>query len=56
MFEDISGLYAWFGFASGIGNIDLKGVQRHFARQFKNVVPTSAVDLFEDSEFDNNFE
>ncbi|GGP87747.1 flavohemoglobin expression-modulating QEGLA motif protein [Shewanella ulleungensis] len=56
MFEDISGLYAWFGFASGIGNIDLKGVQRHFARQFKHVAPSLAVDLFEDSEFDNNFE
>ncbi|MGZ9899438.1 flavohemoglobin expression-modulating QEGLA motif protein [Shewanella gaetbuli] len=55
MFADISGLYAWFGFASGIGNIDLKGVQRHFARSFSKVsVNTPEAELFEDAEFDNN--
>ena len=55
MFADISGLYAWFGFASGIGNIDLKGVQRHFARSFDKVtIKTPEADLFDDSEFDNN--
>ncbi|WP_445946543.1 flavohemoglobin expression-modulating QEGLA motif protein [Shewanella sp.] len=54
MFKDISGLYAWFGFASGLGNIDLKGVQRHFARQFKSVpVLEPDSDLFEDVEFDS---
>jgi hypothetical protein len=54
MFEDISGLYAWFGFASGLGNIDLKGVQRHFARQFRSVpVLEPDSDLFEDVEFDS---
>ncbi|QIR15725.1 flavohemoglobin expression-modulating QEGLA motif protein [Shewanella aestuarii] len=55
MFKDISGLYAWFGFASGIGNIDLKGVQRHFARSFSKVtINTQEAELFEDAEFDNN--
>jgi hypothetical protein len=55
MFDNFSGLYAWFGFASGLAGIDLKGVQRHFTRLFKdvpNVVP--AFELLDDTEFDNN--
>ncbi|QSX36779.1 flavohemoglobin expression-modulating QEGLA motif protein [Shewanella sedimentimangrovi] len=57
MFEDYSGLYAWFGFASGLGNINLKGVQRHFQRQFKilpNVEPLYAGQ--EETEFDSTVE
>ncbi|QSX29604.1 flavohemoglobin expression-modulating QEGLA motif protein [Shewanella cyperi] len=57
MFEDYSGLYAWFGFASGLGNINLKGVQRHFQRQFRilpNVEPLYAGQ--EETEFDSTVE
>ncbi|WP_372873061.1 flavohemoglobin expression-modulating QEGLA motif protein [Shewanella sp.] len=53
MFDDYSGLYAWFGFASGLGNINLKGVQRHFQRQFRilpNVEPMFP--SVEETEFD----
>lgn len=53
MFDDYSGLYAWFGFATGLGNINLKGVQRHFQRQFRiipNVEPMFP--SVEDTEFD----
>lgn len=55
MFDNFSGLYAWFGFASGLAGIDLKGVQRHFTRLFKDVPSIDpSLELFDDTEFDNN--
>jgi uncharacterized protein (TIGR02421 family) len=55
MFESFSGMYAWFGFATGLAGIDLKGVQRHFQRLFKDLPTVEAMpELVDDTEFDNN--
>ncbi|EKT4486418.1 MULTISPECIES: flavohemoglobin expression-modulating QEGLA motif protein [Shewanella] len=55
MFDNFSGLYAWFGFASGMAGIDLKGVQRHFSRLFKQLPNAEPMfELLEDTEFDSN--
>ncbi|MCF1427863.1 MAG: flavohemoglobin expression-modulating QEGLA motif protein [Shewanella sp.] len=56
MFEDYSGLYAWFGFATGLAGIDLKGVQRHFQRLFKDLPTIDPIPEFvdDDTEFDDN--
>lgn len=54
MFESFSGMYAWFGFASGLAGIDLKGVQRHFQRLFKDIPAVEPMpELVDDTEFDN---
>lgn len=37
MFKDLNGLYVWFGFSSGIAQIDIKNVQSHFSGDFKNL-------------------
>lgn len=34
MFEDLNGLYVWFGFSSGIAQIDIENVQEHYRRLF----------------------
>ncbi|MBV7317545.1 flavohemoglobin expression-modulating QEGLA motif protein [Shewanella sp. NIFS-20-20] len=55
MFDDYSGLYAWFGFAAGLAEINLKGVQRHFQRLFKDLPTIDPISEFTDeTEFDNN--
>ncbi|NMH66839.1 flavohemoglobin expression-modulating QEGLA motif protein [Shewanella salipaludis] len=54
MFDNFSGLYAWFGFASGLAGIDLKGVQRHFQRLFKDLPNVEPMyEPSDDTEFDN---
>ena len=55
MFDDYSGLYAWFGFATGLAGIDLKGVQRHFQRLFRDLPTVDPISEFvDDTEFDDN--
>ncbi|MGL4474610.1 MAG: flavohemoglobin expression-modulating QEGLA motif protein [Shewanella sp.] len=55
IFEDYSGLYAWFGFASGLAEINLKGVQRHFQRLFTDLPVVDPIAEFTDeTEFDNS--
>ncbi|MGI2258345.1 flavohemoglobin expression-modulating QEGLA motif protein [Shewanella sp. GXUN23E] len=51
MFADYSGLYAWFGFASGLANIDLKGVQRHFHKLFSELPHAQPSTVLEETEF-----
>lgn len=56
MFDDYSGLYAWFGFATGLAGIDLKGVQRHFQHLFRDLPTVDPIAEFvDDTEFDENF-
>lgn len=43
MFQDLNGLYTWFGFSSGMSSIDLLRVQRHFEKLFNQLPATSPV-------------
>ena len=38
MFRDLSGLYVWFGFSSGIGLVDIKRVQEHYLESFAPLI------------------
>lgn len=51
MFKDLNGLYVWFGFSSGIAQIDIKNVQAHYQKLFHSLhqAPNLPAD---DSEFD----
>ena len=51
MFRDLNGLYVWFGFSSGIAQIDIQNVQAHFSGSFKNLPHLSAKPA-QDCEFD----
>lgn len=37
MFDDLNGLYVWFGFANGMHLIDMKRVQNHFVDMFASI-------------------
>lgn len=37
MFRDLSGLYVWYGFASGLSLIDMRSVQKHFRKVFSTL-------------------
>lgn len=37
MFRDLNGLYVWFGFSSGMSNVNLGSIQAHFHTLFKQV-------------------
>ncbi|MGL4506314.1 MAG: flavohemoglobin expression-modulating QEGLA motif protein, partial [Aeromonas sobria] len=37
MFRDLTGLYVWFGFSSGMSLIDIGRVQRHFRQLFHHL-------------------
>ncbi|WP_305909157.1 flavohemoglobin expression-modulating QEGLA motif protein [Methylomarinum sp. Ch1-1] len=51
MFKDLNGLYVWFGFSSGIAQIDIANVQSHYRGLFHRLA--SAPDLpGEDCEFE----
>ena len=52
MFADYSGLYAWFGFASGLADIDLKGVQRYFQHLFQELPAAANPPAVEETELD----
>lgn len=51
MFKDLNGLYVWFGFSSGIAQIDIKNVQAHFGYSFKKL-PQVAAKPLQDCEFE----
>ena len=51
MFKDLNGLYVWFGFSSGIAQIDIKNVQAHFGGSFKSL-PQLTAKPCQDCEFD----
>lgn len=51
MFRDLNGLYVWFGFSSGIAQIDIQNVQNHFSGSFRNL-PHLIVKPAQDCEFD----
>ncbi|MCD2450926.1 flavohemoglobin expression-modulating QEGLA motif protein [Methylicorpusculum oleiharenae] len=37
MFRDLNGLYVWFGFSSGIAQININNVQEHFSEMFRHI-------------------
>lgn len=37
MFRDLTGLYVWFGFASGMSLVDIGRVQHHFRQLFQRL-------------------
>ncbi len=39
MFRDLNGLYVWFGFASGMGLVDIDLVQAHYQALFSHIPP-----------------
>ncbi len=39
MFRDLNGLYVWFGFSSGISNVNLDSIQAHFHNLFQGLSP-----------------
>lgn len=43
MFQDLNGLYTWFGFSSGMSHIDLVKVQKHFEKEFQGLPVSSPV-------------
>jgi len=51
MFRDLNGLYVWFGFASGIAQINIENVQAHFNQLFQNL-PRTPDQASEDTEID----
>jgi len=51
MFRDLNGLYVWFGFASGIAQINIENVQTHFSQLFQNL-PRTPDQASEDAEID----
>ncbi|GAB4259420.1 MAG: flavohemoglobin expression-modulating QEGLA motif protein [Methylomicrobium sp.] len=51
MFKDLNGLYVWFGFASGIAQINIENVQSHFSQLFEKL-PRIDEQATEDCEMD----
>lgn len=51
MFRDLNGLYVWFGFASGIAQINIENVQSHFSQLFHKL-PRIPEQKTEDAEID----
>jgi uncharacterized protein (TIGR02421 family) len=51
MFADLNGLYVWFGFSSGIAQLDIQNVQAHYREHFHNLPSAPALPA-EDCEFD----
>lgn len=45
MFRDLNGLYVWFGFSSGLSQVNLKSVQNHFQTLFHQLKPTPGSEL-----------
>lgn len=43
MFRDLNGLYTWFGFSSGMSQVDLSKVQKHFEKLFQHLPFSSPV-------------
>ena len=41
MFRDLTGLYVWFGFASGMSLVDIGRVQQHFRQLFPPPPPAA---------------
>ncbi len=40
MFEDLNGLYVWFGFSSGISVMNIGSIQQHFNKLFRQMPAT----------------
>lgn len=52
MFRDLTGLYVWFGFASGMSLVDIGRVQQHFRQLFHRLPVADPIITPVDSEFD----
>ncbi len=51
MFDDLNGLFVWFGFSSGIAQIDIENVQQHY-RELLSPVSRAPETAGEDCEFE----
>lgn len=49
MFKDLNGLYVWFGFSSGIAQINIKNVQQHYRNLFQNIPQSLNIPMNDES-------